>query len=167
MNEFHQDLAYSLEERENEMFDRFYYRVFPGLKLIEFANDMEMQRKGIDKILHFRSGKTVTIDEKKRRVAYDDILLELISVVEKNRPGWLFTCQCDYIVYAIMPRQTVYLLPTLLLKTAWTKYHAEWLSAFKTINAWNNGYSTRSIIIPSDVLLKALSEEMVQQLGAG
>ena len=89
MNNFKADLQYSLEERENEMFDNFYYRIFPNIAEIKFCEDMETQRKGIDKIIIFKNGNSFTIDEKKRRVDYGDILLELWSVYEKRKRGWL------------------------------------------------------------------------------
>ncbi len=159
-NDFNIDLEYSLEERENEMFDRFYFRTFPSLDTIHFAEDMETQRKGIDKILKFKSGYTVTIDEKKRRKDYGDILLELWSVWERKKRGWLYTCQCDYIVYAVMPTKKVYLLPTLLLKKAWLKNHSNWLVKYKRIDAKNKGYITKSIAIPAEELLYEISRQM-------
>jgi len=159
-NDFNIDLEYSLEERENEMFDRFYFRTFPSLDTIHFAEDMETQRKGIDKILKFKSGYTVTIDEKKRRKDYGDILLELWSVWERKKRGWLYTCQCDYIVYAVMPTKKVYLLPTLLLKKAWLKNHSNWLVKYKRIDAKNKGYITKSIAIPAEELLHEISRQM-------
>lgn len=165
-NDFTLDLEYSLEERENELFDNFYFRAFPGLAYVEFAEDMEMQRKGIDKILHFKSGYTVTIDEKKRRKDYGDILLELWSVWERKKRGWLYTCKCDYIVYAIMPFKKVYLLPTLLLKKAWIENQSEWIKTYKEITAYNRGYVTKSIAIPTDILLEQISNQMKQALTA-
>lgn len=165
-NNFNLDLEYSLEERENDLFDSFYYRVFPGLESIHFADDIETQRKGIDKILHFKSGYIVTVDEKKRRKDYGDILLELWSVWERRKRGWLYTCKCDYIVYAIMPSRKVYLLPTLLLKKAWLKNQIKWGKEYKEITACNEGYVTKNIAIPTEVLLEELSCEMEQTLTA-
>lgn len=162
-SDFHADLEYSLEERENEMFDAFYYRVFPGLKLIEFAEDMETQRKGIDKILHFESGRQVTIDEKKRREDYGDILLELWGVWEKRKRGWLHTCQCDYIIYAVMPSRKVYLLPSILLKRAWLTNRLLWKPPkYREVVAHNPGYTTKNIAIPTQELLAAITNEMTQ-----
>ncbi|OPY59418.1 MAG: hypothetical protein A4E55_00230 [Pelotomaculum sp. PtaU1.Bin035] len=167
MNDFRTDLKYSLDERENEIFDRFYYRVFPGLKLIELVTDLELQRKGIDKILHFKSGKQVTIDEKKRRVDYGDILLELWSIWEQRKRGWLYTCQCDYIVYAVMPVKAVYLLPAFLLKRAWLTNCHDWSKIYRIVDAKNNWYVTKSIAIPVNILLNAISHEMQQRLTGG
>lgn len=162
MNNFKVDLEYSLEERENEIFDNFYYRVFPGIKNIHFAEDMKTQRKGIDKVIIFKSGNFFTIDEKKRRKDYGDILLELWSVNDKKR-GWLYTTQCDYIVYAIMPTKKIYLLPTILLKMAWKENQKEWENKYKKLKAQNENYITTSIAIPTQILLQAISKQIQQQ----
>jgi len=170
-NDFDIDLKYSLEARENELFDTFYYRVFSNLRDIELVMDKERQRKGIDKILYFNNGKQVSIDEKKRRKDYGDILLELWSVWEEKKKGWLLTAQCDYIVYAVMPSKKVYLLPTLLLGKAWEKNKGTWVekakdknNGFYIVKALNKRYSTISIAIPTEILLSSITEEMKQDL---
>ena len=142
------------------MFNEFYYKAFPNIKEIEFCEDMERQRKGFDKIIHFNNGNWFAIDEKKRRVDYGDILLEIWSVDNRKR-GWLYTCQCDYIVYAIMPTKKIYLLPTLLLKKAWITNRDKWIK-YKPIIAPNNGYVTESRAIEIKELLSAISYEMSQ-----
>ena len=168
VSDFALDLEYSLEARENVLFDRFYHRVFPELERVEFVGNLAEQRRGIDKVLHFRGGGEVRIDEKKRRKNYgDDILLELWSVwsQQNKKRGWLYTCQSDYVVYAVMPAHKVYLLPVLLLKQAWTKHSAFWLQKYGELRpAKNKGYVTRNIAIPTNALLGAISAEMRQAL---
>lgn len=162
MNDFKTDLEWSLDSSEDELFNDFYYKAFPNLKEIEFCEDMERQRKGFDKILHFKNGNWFAIDEKKRRVDYGDILLEIWSVDRKKR-GWLFTCQCDYIVYAIMPTSKIYLLPTILLKKAWITNQNKWIK-YKPIIAYNESYITESRAIKVEELLNAITFEMTQDL---
>jgi len=161
MNCFHTDLEWSLDERDNDMFDSLYRKVFPRVKDIHFADDIKTQKKGIDKIITFENGNFVTIDEKKRRKDYGDILLEIWSV-DYDVPGWLYTSHCDYIAYAIMPTLKVYLLPTLLLQAAWKTNCKQWLSEHGTIKAKNKDYITTSIGIPVQVLLKAIHNETQQ-----
>jgi hypothetical protein len=161
INNFNIDLEYSIDKREDEIFTRFYNKAFPNIQKIEFIEDLQKQKQGIDKIIYFKSGKTISIDEKKRRKWYGDILLELWSVYEHKKRGWLFTCQCDYIVYAVMPEQKVFLLPSLLLKKAWNTNKDKWLK-YKEINAQNKGYVTKSIAVPVNELLEAIKNEMVQ-----
>lgn len=102
-------------------------------------------------------------DEKKRRKDYGDILLELWKNKENRRPGWLFYSQCDYIVYAVLESDKIYLLPTLLLQMAWRNNSNEWLSQYQKKEALNYGYTTVNIPIPADILLNAISAEMNKQ----
>jgi hypothetical protein len=163
-NDFKPDLEYSLEERDNELFDNFYKRIFPGISKIEFCEDLSIQKTGVDKIIHFAKGNKFTIDEKKRRIDYNDIALELWSNYEKRKRGWLYYSTCDYIVYAIMPSLKVYLLPTILLKRVWYINQREWAIKYPLIFAQNTNYRTQNICIPTNILLNAISGEMSQKL---
>jgi len=163
LSNFQADLQYSIDNRDNENLDAFYKKAFPLAEKIEFVDDLSMQKKGIDKIIHFKDGKQITVDEKKRRKDYGDILIELQSNVEKKTLGWLYYSQCDYIVYAVMPTGTIYLLPVLLLRMAWVKNKNKWLSEYPKKYADNGFYYTENIPIPANVLLEAISAEMNQK----
>ena len=166
MNDFQKDLEYSLDAREDKVFDNFYFRVFNNLSWIETIKDLPRQKEGIDKVLHFKNGKQVLIDEKKRRKDYGDILLEEWSIVESKKKGWTGdpNKKTDYIVYAIMPSSKVYLLPYLLLQSAWRKHYKEWKDTYKTIYARNATYNTSSLCIPVEILLASIKEEIQKQL---
>lgn len=166
MNDFQTDLEYSLEAREDRLFDDFYFRVFKNLERIELVEDLARQREGIDKVLYFKNGKQLLIDEKKRRKDYGDILLEEWSIVEKHKKGWTGdpAKKTDYIVYVIMPSAKVYLLPYLLLQSAWRKNYIDWKGKYKTVYAKNATYNTSSLCIPAEVLLSAIKEEIKQNL---
>lgn len=159
-NDFHKDLEYSLECRDDEILNEFYIRAFPLAERIEFCEDMDSQTSGVDKIIHFPGGRMVTVDEKKRRKDYGDILLELLKNKEKKRPGWLFYSECDYIVYAVMDAKKVYLLPVLLLQMAWKNNRKTWEGKYEKKDALNIGYTTQNIPIPTSVLLNAIRSEM-------
>jgi hypothetical protein len=163
-NDFITDLKYSFEEGESNLFDGLYSRIFSGLKFVEVVKDMKRQLKGIDKVLHFNNGMQLTIDEKKRRYNYGDIILEVWSNYNQRKFGWLYTCQCDYIVYAVMPLQKVYLLPTMLLRKAWLTHQRNWTKEYRQVRAKNKYYTTVSIAIPTNILLDAISSEMQQKL---
>lgn len=167
LNDFSLDLEYSLEERENEMFDNFYYRAFPNLLSIEIVADLQMQREGIDKKLIFENSKTVLIDEKKRRKDYGDILLEEYSDFDNKKVGWLGRSKhTDYIVYAIMPSKKVYLLPFLLLQKAWIRNWRTWKQRYPRKFSINKEYRTSNIPVPAATLLYAITQEMKQELEA-
>lgn len=164
VNNFNIDLQYSLENGDNELFDNFYKRIFPNVSEIEFCNDMQRQKSGVDKIIHFTSGNKFTIDEKKRRVDYNDIALELWSDYDKKKRGWLYYSTCDYIVYAVMPSLKVYLLPTILLKRVWYVNQKEWVDRYRLIYAYNAYYRTQNICVPTNILLSEISKEMSHKL---
>lgn len=165
MNDFKKDLEWSLDERDNEIFDNFYFKAFPNLERIEIANDIKDQKDGIDKFLILKNGKRICVDEKKRRKDYKDILIEEYSVVSKNggdkKVGWIGKHKkTDYIVYAIMPIKKVYLLPFLLLQKAWLINYNNWKDKYRVPPADNGTYWTTNLAIPTKVLLDAIYTEM-------
>ncbi len=163
MNNFDIDLQYSIEERDNEDLDNFYKRVFPDLKEIEFVEDLELQKKGIDKILRFNNGKEVMIDEKKRRKDYGDILLEEYSDYDKKTWGWLNRSKhTDYIIYYIVPTNKIYIFPFLILQLTWLRNYGDWLNQYGRKFAINKNYKTSNIPIPTDILLKELNVTIAQ-----
>ena len=89
MHDFHTDLEYSLDKSDDNDIDAVYRKAFPNLTNIEVVTDLEQQKKGIDKLLIFDSGKVILIDEKRRRRDYGDILLEEYSDFDrKKRAGY-------------------------------------------------------------------------------
>ena len=155
-----EELLYSLEPEESKYLDLVYKQIFPGLKDIEFMETREEQRKGMDKKLYFENGATITFEEKKRRVDYGDILLEIWSVWEERKLGWLYTSHADYISYFIPSSQKLYILPLLLLRKAWARNQKQWTDQYRELRAKNEGYTTLSRAIPTRVLLPAIQGEM-------
>lgn len=162
MNNFKVDLKYSLEARDLEGLDQFYHKVFPNLERIELVEDKERQLRGIDKILHFKNGKQISIDEKKRRTTYPDILLEEYSNWENRKVGWLGKEKyTDYIIYIKTQSMEIYFLPFLLLQMVWIKNYKAWLGKYGRIFSDNKYYRTSNIPVPTEILLETLKNEMV------
>ena len=68
-------------------------------KVRYLGRNQEFQRKGIDGIVYAEKAK---IDPKSRKYSaykYKDILIETISVIEKNKLGWFYTSEADVIAY--------------------------------------------------------------------
>lgn len=68
-------------------------------KITYLNNNREFQRKGIDGILYAEKAK---IDPKARKHSaykWNDILLETLSVRERNKLGWFYTSESDIIAY--------------------------------------------------------------------
>lgn len=170
LRDFNKDLQYSLEHKEDRSLNDFYKRTFLEVKEIEtmdFKNHAAEQLKGIDKKIYFNNGQVITIDEKKRKKDYGDIYLELTGNSERRKKGWLYTCNCDYIVYYIPINKKVYLLPTLLLKAAWKKYKSQWINNHRMIHsrtrAGNKYYTTVGIAIPNEIIFAAIQEQAYQK----
>lgn len=160
VHEFDENLLYSVEPEESEYLDSVYKQIFPELKDIEFIKTRGGQREGIDKRLYFKNGAIITLEEKKRRVDYGDILLEMWSVRERQILGWLYTSHADYISYFIPSSQKLYILPLLLIRKAWVRNKEQWTNQYRELRAKNQDYTTISRAIPINVLLSAIQQEM-------
>jgi hypothetical protein len=139
-----------------------YRKAFPNLAAaVNVRGYGWAQQGGIDRVLTLYSGKTLDVDEKVREKDYGDILLERYSDMKRKTPGWMQkTLACDYIAYAIAPRKTCYLLPFQTLRRAWLENGQEWVRKYPRIEALNHGYITLSVGVPTDVLLRALTDAM-------
>lgn len=159
IHDFHERKAYSLRAGDESFWSAVYAEYFADLARIETVEYPDpRQFKGIDRVLHMTSGDSVTIDEKKRARDYPDILLEYLSNSRTRSLGWvekpLYT---DYIAYAFMPSQTVYLYPAYLLRRAWLQNKLTWLQKYPPKRADNHGYYSLSCAVPIDVLDRAIS----------
>lgn len=158
-NNFHADLKFS--DSVSESMDQYYLSALPGAERVETVTDLELQRKGIDKLVHLWDGKVVKIEEKIRRKAWPDVLLELRSRGKKL--GWLFTCQADYITYVYLESRELYFIPVVLLQMAWVQNKDDWIRRYDYVEAGNvtlGGYVSKSIPVPRERLLEDLSRAM-------
>ncbi len=169
IHNFTEQLEYSEQASDELFWDAIYRKSFPNLVNHMIASgDIKSQRMGIDRVVFLSNGKTLYIDEKKRRKEWGDILLEYISVDKTNAPGWIEKdLSIDYLAYAFMASQRVYLYPWDMLRRAWNYYKPEWIDAYKRVEAKNNGYTTISVAVPIDVLQNAVSLATVIQLEVG
>ena len=157
--DFQTDLKFSEEASDEPFWDAVYKKAFPNLvNHMACGGDNNSQRRGVDRVIHLANGKTLYIDEKKRREDWNDILLEYISVDATNAPGWMEKdLAIDYLAYAFMPSKTVYLFPWAMLRRAWQYYKEEWLEKYQLIPAQNNGYTTWNVAVPIPVLRGAVA----------
>lgn len=147
------------------------YRAAFGDKVkaaIVIREDGWAQRGGVDRVLTLSSGQTFYVDEKVREEDWSDILLEYWSDREAEKPGWIEKdLACDFIAYAFLPSRTCYLLSFPALRSAWKKNCETWKREFHHVEARNDGYTTESIAIPIDVLLRAMSDAMTVKWTVG
>ncbi|WP_448380910.1 hypothetical protein [Gloeomargarita sp.] len=180
MNEqFKRDLNFSQSPENEPLWASFYQRLFGedliGTVRLDGSNNV-WQKSGADRLAVVGCGRCYTIDEKLRRSDWDDILLEYASVARRTgdtweivKPGWATdsTKSVDFIAYALPKRQAVYVLPFLFLRLAVQKNFDKWRKdrRVKLIEAVNSSYVSLSLAVPVDMLMKAISEQMVHTLG--
>lgn len=160
IHDFQSSLKASHTAEDNPVWEHVYRKFFPNFGTMHSCrDDGEHQRNGIDRVIVLGNGKSVAIDEKVRFKAYNDIALEYWSSYESKKPGWVCKpLMCDYIAYLIAPNGRCYLLPTQQLQAAWLKHSEDWLKTHRTIKAYNPSYTTHCLIIPVQVLFKAIGD---------
>jgi len=175
INNFQDDLDFSNKAGTEVFWQEVYKVAFPDM-LLCIANPEKSQSQflGVDRVIHMKSGKTIYIDEKKRREDSADILLEYKSNSnKKENDGWMNKqLLIDYLAYAFMPSKTVHIFNWLALRKAWLTNGAAWLrlanskenNGFWHIAAKNPGYKTYSVAVPTATLLNAVSETMTIKL---
>jgi len=141
------------------MWKEIYDQAFPGYEaMVDHRQDGEHQRAGIDRSIIMPNSKQILIDEKVRRKAYNDILLEHLSDKDRGIPGWVCKpLRADYIAYAIAPLGVVYLLPVIQLQQAWKKCGEYWIQKYRAIEAKNKSWVTISVGVPMPVLYKEIA----------
>ena len=165
-HDFKEQLAYSEEASGESFWDAVYRKAFPNMVNHMLASgDHDSQRRGIDRVVMLSNGRTLYIDEKKRKKDYPDILLEYISCDTTDAPGWMEKdLSIDYLAYAFMPSQRVYLLDWLMLRRAWERYSKEWKEKYDCVPAQNVGYKTWCVAIPIPVIMSAVKNATIIQL---
>lgn len=166
VHDFKKQLAYSEAASDEPFWEAVYRKAFPNMvNHMVCSGNTHSQRIGIDRLILLASGRVLSIDEKKRREEYNDILLEYISIDTTGAPGWIEKdLAIDYIAYAFMKSQRVYLFDWLALRRAWTHYKGAWLTKYQKVSAQNNGYKTWSLAVPIETIRTATSLAMVIEL---
>lgn len=165
-HDFETSLALSHRYSDAPWWLDIYRKAFPTLvSSVSVRDDGWAQRGGIDRILTLACGRTFTVDEKVRTHEWPDILLEQWSDEAKRVPGWIQKpLACDFIAYAFAPTKRCYLLPIVPLQRAWRQYGRQWVSYFGQRRALNRGYTSTSVPVPIEVLMRAMTQAMLVQI---
>lgn len=169
-HDFNEQLDWSQRCGDEPFWDAVYRKAFPNLvNHMAGSGNHDSQRRGVDRILWLSNGQPVYIDEKKRRLVREDICLEYVSVDTRNEPGWIKKpLAIDFLAYAFMPSQTVYLLPWQPLRRAWEENEQTWIqwaksrhNGFSHVEARNDGYTTQSVAVPIKRLFAAMNRACI------
>jgi hypothetical protein len=181
IHNFQEQLAYSSELSEEAAWVDFYRRLWPDMihafRIDKFSR---LQQWGVDREILLQNGKRFSVDEKKRKKDYGDILLEVCSVADYDwerkqvircrKHGWAIDQEkrCDFIAYAIPSAGRCWLLPFELLRQTTVHNRETWQqnARYYPIPAKNDGYTTVSIAVPYDVFFRAMRQQMLRRFGS-
>lgn len=150
--------------------DRIYHETFPNITTIErMPTGSDIQKSGIDVVLHRANGTQIAIDEKTRDRDWGDFLIEYESTAEL--PGWAEKdAPIDYLFYGVYPQGDYWVLPWPIIKSIWIDNKALWLKRYPTKQAQNKSpksgmeWVSKSVAVPWDVILGAVGRKMVGSL---
>lgn len=164
VHDFKTDLAFSHDQETADFWRETYEQFFPGnVAVIRHSEDGDHQRAGIDATVIMPNSKTYRIDEKLRRGAWSDILLEEWADHERRVPGWVCkSVLSDFVIYAVPESGKAYLMPCTALQTAWARNADAWRRTCQRIEAHNRDprtgrtWTSLNWAIPEKVLFRAI-----------
>ena len=117
---------------------------------------LEEQKDGIDIIIKLKEG---TFDVKFRDSKYfppQDLLIETVSVVEQNKPGWFYTSKADAVVYLWWNESRTNLKPVGYLLFIQDPWFREWFEKHRhlypeketTTKRDGKTWKTKFVIVP-------------------
>ena len=125
----------------------------PIVEEIFYEKNPEKQKAGYDTIL--KRDHEVKIEIKTRGYTYwhfKDILIETISIIEYNKPGWVYYSEADFIVYLWYDSKNDEILDAYIINF---KPFQKWVNAggllnFKKMQSQSNGgqWHTEGVMIP-------------------
>lgn len=123
-----------------------------------------VQQQGIDKRVILTHGKKIGIDTKFTSYGDYKVFCEYMSVVEKDKIGWVAdpTKLCDYIAYFWRPRNQVALIPFDALQRAWFEFGPDWAKTYgertASTNYYGTVYTSAGVPVPLEVIQTAINE---------
>jgi len=159
VHSFNEKLQFSLSKHVEGALDRIYQNYFfnvSDITRIERINNMNRQRAGIDTIVTLSSGEEIKTQEKWRKRKFtNDFLIEYCSVYQDHKckkPGWIYTCDADYIFAVYEFSDLVKIYPVVQLKLAWTNNFETWIQKYRIPPAPNWEYDTLNVAVPCEIL---------------
>ena len=180
-HDFQEQLEYSAELSNESSWIDFYRRLWPNMiGAIRIDAYSQQQLWGIDREILLPNGKRISIDEKKRKHDYGDLLLELWSVADFDnktntilrgiKPGWAIDPdkRCDFVAYAIPSVGKCYLLPFELTRITLLANLTQWThnTSYYPKAARNQSYWTINIAVPWGEFKNKLCQQMYRKYGS-
>ena len=89
-----------------------------------------------------------------------NVFLETVSVDTQRKPGWVYTCQADFIMYAALLNGKILVFKPQALRDR-IEYLKNKFREVKTSNHQNDGYDTFGVIVPLDYAERQLAEKVI------
>lgn len=112
---------------------------------------------------HFaKDGNTLLVEYKSGIQTYytGNVFLETISVDSANKPGWVYTCKADYILYATLLNEKILVFKPDKLRAVIEMLKTKFREV-KTSNNQNDGYDTHGVIVPLEYAEQHLVEQVI------
>jgi hypothetical protein len=167
VHDFKKELAFSEKASHEPFWQAVYKKAFPDMVWNQLCpGKIQGQYLGIDRVVYLRSGKTLNIDEKKRKKDRNDFFLEYESKGPKYQAiGWMEKdLQIDYLAYAFMPSKRCYILPWQLLRKVWIEHKNEWFKKYEKKPGKNDGYDTWGLCVPIFAVTSRIKEGLFIQI---
>lgn len=105
------------------------------------------QRKGIDRHYKLRiDGRMFTVEYKCDRIAHKtgNAFVETVSVDNRHRSGWGYTCSADWLLFYVPGDELVYMLRPRDV----TKLLPRWEQQYPRKAVNNGSYQTHGVLVP-------------------
>lgn len=89
-----------------------------------------------------------------------NVFLETVSVDSQQKPGWVYTCQADYLMYAILPKSKILLFVPRELRERMEDLKARFREV-PTGKGQNVGYKTWGLIVPLDYVEQHVAHKVI------
>jgi hypothetical protein len=119
--------------------------------------DRHFERDGEAYLIEYKSGL--------QTAHTGNVFLETISVDTQNVPGWVYTCQADYIFYAALLNGEILVFAPADLRARIDALRATFREV-ATCKHQNDGYNTHGVIVPLTYAERHLAKKVIKVTAA-
>lgn len=142
-----------------------------NISQLTFSKNPSFQRQGKDLLLNICDIFSVSVEVKTREhniIAYwhdgVDFLIETISVIEQDTPGWIFTSKADILFYGVLNERKddwscAWVFNLEKLQTWFKSQNQDGFQA-KITHTRDKGYSTAFCIVPKEIIPQHIISEV-------
>lgn len=90
-----------------------------------------------------------------------NLFLETVSVDTANKPGWVYSCNADFIMYAALLNNRILVFKPQRLRAAIEQLKTQFREV-KTSHNQNDGYDTYGVLVPLEYAEQHLAERVIE-----